>query len=331
MVRAIGIGIGLGLACFSMTFGALAQDEAAAKALFDRGIAARDRGEFATGCPDLAESHRLASKLGTLFQLAKCEHGAGKIASADVHFHQFITGVRALDLDKQPTYDTRVHEAEEARKSFVADIPTLTLVLPRSAPTNIEVVRDGTKMTSVMLGVAIPVDPGEHRVTTQVPNGPAKEHRFTIERKEAKRVELQFISPRLEPVVETNTTSEKNNPNSLRTGGFVVLGVGVAGLLTWGIGGLVAKNDMSTVEEVCPKDLCPSLASTTQAREAWNRGATAANVASVGFGVGIVGAVVGSVMLIGSTRGEKAPPRKSAFFFNVGPTGGSFGIKGVVP
>lgn len=330
------IGMGLGLAWIFAARDVVAQDEAAARALFDRGIAARDRGDFAAGCPDLGESHRLAPKLGTLFQWAKCEEAAGKIASADVHFHQFVTGVRALPLPDQAKYDDRVAEAEEARKTFGGDIPSLTLVLPAAAPTNIAVVRDGTTLTSVLLGVAIPVDPGEHLVTTQVPGGPVHEQRFTVERREAKRIELQFVLPPAVPVVTTNPSTvlprrEQDGPSGVRTAGLVVMGVGAAGLLTWGVGGLVAMNDRATVAEVCPGDQCRTPADKTTGRDAWNRGTTSANIASVGLGVGVVGAVVGLVMVIAGSPHEKPVPRKSALTVDAGPTGVSFGVQGVFP
>lgn len=326
----VAVGFGLGLAWLSMSFVAVAGDDAMAKTLFDRGIEARDRGDFAAGCPDLGESYRLSPRPGTLFQWAKCESMAGNIASADTHFHQFVTAVRALSPDKQTPYETWVAEAEQARQGFAEDIPMLTLVLPPSAPTNLVIVRDGTTLTSRATGVEVPVDPGEHVVTTQVPDGPVQEQRFRIERKEKKRLELEVELPKPKPMVVTNPVAvvPEKPTNALRTAGGIVLGVGVTGLLTWGVSGSIALKDMSTVKEVCPKDPCASPADTTMARDAWNRGTAAGNVASVMLPVGLVGVVAGVSMMLAGTRDEKGVAGKTAWVIDVGPTGASLGVKG---
>jgi hypothetical protein len=326
------------LACTLFAFGAAAQDTAAAIALFDRGVAAFAREDFASACPDFAESQRLVPHLTTLFWLAKCEEKAGKIASASAHYHQFLTDVRALPKDKQAKYQGRFQEAEAARASFVEEIPTLALVLPAGAPPGTEVVRDGTTLTRVTLGVAIPVDPGEHVVTTQVPGRPLHEQRFSIERKEAKRVEIEIEPPPPpQPIKEPNPSRPvqvrgEAGGAGLRTGGFVALGLGGVGFITFGVAGAVAMKSMSVIDEVCPKDPCTTGSNAATARDAWNTGTTAANVATAGLVIGLGGLVGGGVMLLSAQRGAASTPEKLALHVGVleaGPTGASFGVRGV--
>jgi hypothetical protein len=295
------VALSVGLAWIFWTFGANAQDAtAAAIALYDSGVAALQRGDTATACPDFAESQRLVPQLGTLFLLAKCEDKAGKIASASTHYDQFLTDVRTLHPDKLAKFQSRVDEAEATRTSFVGEIPTLTLTLPANAPTNVEVVRDGTKLTAAMLSIAIPVDPGEHLVTTQVPGGPLHEQRFVIERKETKTVELEIElppppapPPPLKPVVqvkpEQTDTRLGQGSSGLRTGGFVVLGVGLAGMVGFGVTGGLAMSKKSFVDETCPNKKCLEQAG----MNAWTDAKTLANVTSVGMGVSVVAVLAG--------------------------------------
>ena len=70
------------LLCSVTARSALAQDVAAADALFNKAIVDMDAGRYDAACPALTESHRLDPRSGTLFAVATCNAKAGKIATA---------------------------------------------------------------------------------------------------------------------------------------------------------------------------------------------------------------------------------------------------------
>lgn len=332
--------LGIGAATMFYSFAAAGQSEAAARLLFDRGIEAMGRRDFATCAKNLAASQRRIPQLTTLYYLATCEWVEGKIASADVHLEQFLAGVKALSLDKQAKHQEKIDDAEKIRETVSAAIPKLILVLPSSAPLNLEIVFDGMTLAAGSIDVPIRTDPGEHIIRTQVPGGTSKECRFTIARKETKRIELEFElpvlqSPKASKSAATMTLSPKPLQDQKRkmswTGGIVAFGVGLTGFAVGGITALVAKSDRDVVNDVCPGGICPSLGAKGTGREAWNRGFVVANVATVGFGIGIVGVAVGTVMLIGGSRRENPPPRQTTFVVDLQSNGFVARAQGVFP
>lgn len=338
MRKSIVLALLLGLAWTCPAFDAHAQDTAAAIAFFDRAQAAFNRGDLAAACRDFAESQRLVPRLGTLFWLAHCEDTAGKIASADAHYHQFSIEVRALPRDKQEKYQERVEKAEAARAKFVGEIPTLTLELPANAPANVNVVRDGLELTHATLGVPIPTDPGEHVVTTQVPGGPLHQQRFVLARKETKQVVLEIELPPAVPVVASSeplvdagrqgrSMPEGQGSSGLRTGGFVLLGVGLAGLVAAGVMGSMSMSKKSSVDQNCPNKRCTNPDDIAM----WNDGRTLANATSAGLGVGLVVVATAVTMLVvdaSRMNKGKAAASASVVFVAMDRTGAAVGVRG---
>lgn len=325
----------MSLAWTTYSFGAAAQSEVelgVAREMYNHGFSAFERGDYAVCVGDMAASFRAVPRPMALFYLAKCEELTGKIASAEAHFSQFLTKVRELSLGKQTENQDKIEHAERARKRMAPNIPTLTLVLPAWAPKNVEVARDGKVVPLAAIGVAIPLDPGEHLVTTQVPGGLFEAHRFTVQRKEAKAIKLRIDMPsRLDPAKPSPSLSRDDVLRSLRTPAYVSLGVGGAALLTWAIAGVIMIHEESTVETYCAQNKCPlpeNSPDLNTLRQSAERGTVAANIASVGLGLGLTGGVLGTAMFIGSSQRFRQSLAKSAVRVDVGRDGMVFGMRG---
>ncbi len=55
----------------------VAQEPKSSPALFDRGVADMNAGNYAAGCKAIAESQRIDPRPGTLFSLATCHRSLG--------------------------------------------------------------------------------------------------------------------------------------------------------------------------------------------------------------------------------------------------------------
>lgn len=109
------------------------RDAPVAEALFQSGKEAMARGDLATACARLAESHRLDPAIGTLLNLAVCRERSGKIAAALEH----LVSARE-DL---PPDDFRVPFVTEQIAKLEARVPHLVLELRDAAPASVVILQ----------------------------------------------------------------------------------------------------------------------------------------------------------------------------------------------
>jgi hypothetical protein len=283
-----------------ITTGAFAQNEAASAAMFERGLAAMEAGQFGTGCPMLQESFRLDPRAGTLFTLAECENKAGKIATAVVHYEEYLLRVEKLPPGERPKQEQRVTIARKQVLTLKPQIPQLTLSLPANTADGVVVKRDGTVLGRPSLESAQPVDPGEHVLSVANVQGAEKEQRITLARGEKVNVELQV------PSVQAGTSTPTSGPPNTvgpftplveekpasRTG--LVLGLGVLGglgLAIGGVTGVLALGKASTVKSDCNGNVCKSQGGVDAAASAKSLG----TISTIGF---IAGAALGVSALV---------------------------------
>lgn len=333
---------------------ALAQDVAAAEALFNRGLKDMEAGRYAAGCPAIAESQRLDPRAGTLFTLSQCEVRWGRTATAVTRLGDYLELYERMTPDQKVRQSDRRKVAKEQRDKLSLEVPELTLSLPPGAPAGTVVKRDGAVVAGAALGVALPVDPGEHVMSTQAPGGTLWEQRITIAKGEKKPVALEVkAAPTVEerpamaaPVVVVATPeSEKqedlppppaeSGTSSRRVAAYAIGGVGVAGLVLGGVMGGLALGKKSILQEHCgsatgaPSDLgCEQTG-----LDAAGSVKTLGLVSTIGFAAGLAG--VGTAVILLVTEHKPAKPATgargpwiSANVLSIGPTGTMLGAHG---
>lgn len=262
---------------------AAAQDSATAEALFNRGLAEMEAGRYEAGCNAIAESHRIEPKPGALFTLAICESRWGHVATAFAHFGEYLALHEQLTPEQKRRQGERPKVAREEREKLAPLVPELALSLPSGAPAGTVVKRDGRAVDSAALGASVPVDPGEHVVSTQAPGGPVQETRIHLAHGEKKRVELQVSGAAAPPA--------DSSPPGRRAAVYVAGGVGVAGLVLGGVTGALTLGKKSVVREHCGSGigLSDPTACDQTGLDAAESASTTGLVSTIGFGVGLAG------------------------------------------
>ena len=327
-------------AALALVFTALAapvaaQDVATASALFTRGLADMQAGNYDRGCPALEGSYKLEPLPGTLFTLAECENKRGRLATALARYDDYLLMVARMPPAQQKKHGDRVKIAETQKAALGPEVPMLTLSLSPRAPKGTVVKRDGTELMDAALGVALPVDPGEHEVTTQAPGGEVTEVRVTLGKGEKKQVTLKVkvaspppqVVPSAPPerLPETETT---HGPGGQRVGAYVAGGVGVAGLILGGVMGGLALGKKSDIQKNCnfPDDPrgCndTGLADVSSAR-------TMGTVSTIGFSIGGVGVVTAVVLLLTEPKRVTASRGVRVGVLSRGRAGGALAVEGV--
>lgn len=279
------------LVCAPAPARAQTSEQAEAQRLFLEGRAAVERGDYATGCPKFVESLRLVNRASTLLNLAQCEEKAGRLRAALDYWNQ---GAAQLD----PT-DERLKLARERAADLDARIPRITVRFTGKATPGTAVKLDSAPLRGEDIGVDLPVEPGSHEVVLAVPGQP--DQRLSVDLEERERKELLLQAGAGAPRV---VLAGDAGPGRRRTLGFIVGGVGVAGLAAAGITGALIVSRDAEIQEQCPGQRC------SQTGTELIRGATPLLVGNaVAWGIGIVGIGAGAWLLLsGGGEGARATP-----------------------
>jgi hypothetical protein len=265
----------LALALFTRS--ALAGD-AAAEALFRAGREAAEKGDDAAACARFEESHRLEPAAGTVFNLALCYERRGQLASAWQRFREA--------KDRLPSGDDRSALIAQRIAQLEPRLPKLTLRLAQPGA-GVSVLRDGVEQRSASLGIAVPVDPGKHELVVRAKGHAARTVSVTIKEGESTELTLE-LGPAEDERRAQAAASAQSGGSTQKTLGFVIGGVGVAGIATSMITGAMVLDRKSTVDRECAGSVCSRAGA-----DAASSGRTLSTVSTVAFAVGAVGVGVG--------------------------------------
>lgn len=316
-----------------------AADKAAAEALFDRGLALMKEGKYQEACERLEQSQAVERGIGTMLYLAECYEKIGKTASAWALFREAASSAQAAGQSERA--DAGRKRAERLEKG----LSRLTIHVPPANRAPGLVVQDnGSQLQQAVWGVALPVDPGVHKVEVSAPGyvawsgevrvddraGSAEVHVPALAKDpNAVAVSTPVSGDAKSPEVGTSEPvtrqplNEEPGMSKLRITGIVLGAAGVVGLaLGATFGGLAMKNDKTVDRErdgakVCPNDTC---------NDALADGKVNANLSTAFFAVG------GALFIGGLVTYLIAPKhdiRKTRVALSIDPRGAALGVGGV--
>lgn len=281
------------LLAFSPQAAAQAENQAAARSLFDEGRVLMKSGQYAAACPKFEAANRLYTSAGIVLNLADCYEKTGRTASAWTEFGEAAAVATRLN---------RAEDATEAKQRQAAIEPKLMRLAIRapSAIAGLVVKRDGTELAAAAWGTAIPVDPGPHTVDAQAPGRAPWTTTVTAQQPgqtmtvdvpdlgpgEVASAKAQIVAGQSGPSAARSSSGDADRGRTQRIVGWTVGGVGLVGAGVGGVLGLVAKSKYNTAAgETGP-------ARQTDSQSAVNTG----NVATVVFCVGAAALAAGVVV-----------------------------------
>jgi hypothetical protein len=330
-----------------LTPAARAQDIAVAETLFNRGLELMEAGDYEKGCPSLAESYRLDPRPGALFTLAECELKRGRIVSAYARYGEYLAVFEGLSPERRQKQQGRDKIARDQRAALAPKVPLLTLLLAPSAPRGTVVKRDDLVLGEPSLGVALPVEPGEHTITVQPPGVAAIVRRVVMQPGEKKQILLddkpapdpprappprvQALPPPPAKLPAPLPPEPARGPSGRRVAAYVAGGVGLAGLAVGGVLGGLALEKKGFVRQHCGIGGDPS-ACNAAGKAAGDSANALALGSTVAFAVG--GAAVATAVVLFVTEPRPAAAGKAsarwlgAGVLEVGGAGATAGVRG---
>jgi hypothetical protein len=288
------------LAATDATAQAGSPDRAAAESLFAEGRELLRAGEYRRACAKLEASQKLEPALGTSLNLADCYEKLGRTASAWAEFKGAAARAqRAGDSLRKQTALERAAALE----------PRLCRLAIESAEPDVSVLQNGRPLSGAVFGNTIPIDPGSYRFEASAPGKLPWAESVEIQGEGALtrlRIPALAAAPPGQPQPAPEPPPMTAAPSGQRALAWTLGGVGVAGLATGAVFGVLASSSWKKAEQSCadyPYEC------TIEGIDHANTAGTRADVATAAFIVGAA-ALGTSVVLFafdsGTSRAELA-------------------------
>jgi hypothetical protein len=195
-----------------------------ADTLFKEGVAAMKSAQYEVACRKFEQSDKLDPAPGTLRRQAECEEKRGELVLAWKHITEATRRAGSDDVLKL---------AREQAALLDKRLPRLLISLPDGAPRTAVVRLDDDLVATGDLAQPIPVNPGKHVVTFQVPGRRPTRQVLDVKEGASERVRLELgkaSGGAGDSGVDAPTAP--GSDSSQRTVGYVV---GAGGLLLAGV------------------------------------------------------------------------------------------------
>jgi hypothetical protein len=174
-----------------------------------------------------------------MLNLADCEEQRGRIATA---WQLYSDAATELDVS-----DERQAFAARQAASLSGRTPKLIVRVRLSSERNVHVTRENVELGPRMLGVPIPVDPGDHVLTLTVEGHRERRVDLSIAAGETRDVLLEPGAP----LFNAHDAIPPKPTNTLQNVGFVTSGAGILGLVVGGVSGSLALVNGRIVANHC--------------------------------------------------------------------------------
>ena len=345
LIEARGRGLGALLLVLAISFGsfggtAFAQTDeqrAAARSLATEGATAFNEGRYQDAVDLFGKAESLVHAPPHLLFLARSHAKLGQLVKAREAYMKIVK--ETLPPNASPAFRNAQSSANDEVRTIEPRIASLTVKLEGDKDAkDVAVLVDGTPINSVLVGVAQPVDPGEHKVEAGASGLRAPVQTVTLADGERKSVVLKLeAAPGAAPLVavaqapaaaaapepsaaqgpatspapatDQGATSPADDKSGLRIGSYVAFGVGVVGLAAgtfFTVQSSSKRKDADDKFEECGGESGCHTGNplSDEVTKLDDDAKSAMTLGIVGFAVGGVGIATGATLLVLSSGGS---------------------------
>jgi len=276
---------------------------AVAEALFRDAVQLLLADKVDEACPKFLESQAIDPSLGTLLYLATCHEKQGRTASAWSEF------TSAKDWAERTNQGERAAFARRHLTPLEQRLSNVLLRAPEIPGLHIKV--DNGVLSVAAVGTPLPLDPGQHTIAVEAEGYMPWHTTVTIP---VEPGSTEVTVPQLEPV-HTSLPPPSTTPNPVEGGHekaptagpgnsvplWIGAGVAGAGVVAGSIFGGLAVGARNSAADACTNNRC-----TQSGLSDIDNAKTFATVSTVGFCVGLGGALVAGYFALRGGGGEPA-------------------------
>jgi hypothetical protein len=299
----------------------------AARNLAEQGRDAFERGDFERSRDLFHRAYALVQAPTLALYEARSLTKLGRLVEA---VESYLRATRTVLGPSSPeAFRKAVVDAEREEQQLAPRVPKLTIVLSGSGAQlpELQVSLDRERVKSALLGVEMPVDPGQHELVAQIPGGQVSRTAFTLGEREHKTVDLRVAAPVAAPTLAATpprATIPSSPPDAPRRSwhrpaAYAAGGLALAGLGTGVVAGVIAGSHHADAERQCPDRACVE---GTAGADSLSSFRSLRTVSTVGYVVSAVAAAAGVTFLL--TAPSSHDKRRAAVGVWVGANGAGF-------
>jgi hypothetical protein len=305
-----------------------AQAAELATRLLEEAKRANDAGNLAAACPLLDRAYQMDAKDGLLFARADCRDREGKIVAAVSLYEEYLRAyTRMTGLQKQ-SHAQRANIAQARAIELGPLVPMIQFVWGGPPPANAKIIIDGIEFPAVTLDDKLPLETGPHDIIVTLPGKPDHKQTVTLSKGDSSTVDLTSLVDKQSGSVKgpqrIGLKAQKKGVDPWKVGGFVGIGLGVAGIVAGSVTGKLAIDKKEIVDAHCNGDhRCNDTG--LAAAESFQ---TMGNISTATFIAGGVLASVGATLLVVAYRGSGGGKTTAQVRTTMGPGSAQIAIEG---
>ncbi len=275
-------------------------DKGAARQLSLEAQAAYTKGDYKTAAEKFRKADELYHAPTLLVGLARANVKLGNYVEALENYNRVIR--EKLPPNASTGFVNAVRDAKKEVKGLDEKIGWVTIVV--TGPDEPQVSLDDVELKTASLGVKRPVNPGKHVVKAGAKGYLSGDKTFEITAGDNEELTLVLEK---DPNASAGGgggggEGQPSSGSTLRTIGFVAIGVGGAGLIAGGVTGGLAMGKHGELEDNCPNGVCA--AGQQDTLDSYH---TLGTISTIGFIAGGVIAATGVVLVLVAPSDAKEP------------------------
>ena len=165
-------------------------ERAAARDLFKQGDELQRAGKFAEALDKFQRAEQVIQAPTNVLRVAECQAALGKLVEASESYRTVIRWT--LQPGSPPAFQSAVDQAKGELAQVEPRVPKLLVQATPSQVQNAQLIVDGTAMPGALIGVPVPIDPGDHKILVSAPGYSAPELTVTLRERESKTVSVEL-------------------------------------------------------------------------------------------------------------------------------------------
>ncbi|HEX3343465.1 MAG TPA: tetratricopeptide repeat protein [Polyangiaceae bacterium] len=276
-----------------------------AQARFARGKELLGKKQYDAALTEFRASHEIVASPNTRLELARCLRAMGRLVAAYAELGR--ASVEAKELVGQDNRYQRAFDSATAERAEIEPQLGFVVLTITSPSDDTKVTVGGEEIRRAAWAEPAPAVAGETEVVVETPGHAPVRRKLTLAagQKTALTVDAQSgdLPGGAAPPPPAPPAPVEAGPSPLRTAAYVAGGVGVAGLVTFGIAGILARSTYNDLNGACHGGPCPP-----DKTGEISSGKTQQTIANVGLIVGIAGVAGGGTLFVLSLGKSSSGP-----------------------